>query len=121
MTLFLYFCSFFVFSQNVSNKYTPSGSSPERFPVFPNCENLQTTALENCFYDEVQRFVYQNFEVPENLKQNNYQGIVKILFEVDSKGVFKVLYVSSVEETLIQEANNVFDSRDRGSKKAGTI
>ena len=109
LTLFLSFCSFFVFSQNVPNKYASSGSSPERFPVFPDCENLQTTALENCFYDEVQQFVYQNFEVPENLKQNNYQGIVKVLFEVDSKGVFKVLYVSSVEETLIQEAKNVFD------------
>ena len=70
LTLFLSFCSFFVFSQNVPNKYASSGSSPERFPVFPDCENLQTTALENCFYDEVQQFVYQNFEVPENLKQN---------------------------------------------------
>jgi hypothetical protein len=108
-TLFLSFCSFFVFSQNATDIPSQSRASSERFPVFPNCENLQTIGLENCFYNEVQRFVYQNFKVPENLKQNNYQGDVKVLFEVDSKGIFKVLYVSSIEEALKQEAKSVFN------------
>ncbi len=108
LTLFLSFCSFFVFSQEVSINHQSKLVS-DLFPIFPNCENLQSKVLENCFYKEVQSFVYQNFEVPENLRQNNYQGIVKVLFEVDSEGVFKVLYVSSVEESLIQETKHVFN------------
>ena len=51
----------------VSNKET------EKFPIFPSCEGLQFQALETCFYNEVQDFVYNNYKVPENLKQNNFK------------------------------------------------
>ena len=53
-------------------------------------------------------FVFQNFEVPENLKQNNFKGNVDVLFEVDSNGVFKVIYVNAVDEDLIKETKRVF-------------
>ena len=106
--LLLFLCTFFAFAQDASNSSKQSGFSTERFPVFPKCENLHSKELENCFYNQVQDFVFQNFEVPENLKQNNFQGIVKVLFEVDVNGVFKVLYVNAVDETLVQEAKRVF-------------
>jgi len=63
--------------------------------------------MENCFYDHVQDFVYKNFKVPENLKQN-YKGSVDVIFEVDDKGVFKVIYINSNEEKLSDEARKVF-------------
>lgn len=85
-----------------------SDQSLERFPLFSNCENLESKALENCFYYQVQNFVFQNFEIPENLKQNNFQGNLKVLFEVDSNGVFKVIYVDAVDENLIKESKRVF-------------
>lgn len=106
--ILLLFYSFFIYSQDVNNSLVKSGLSAERFPVFPNCENLQSPALESCFYNEVQDFVFQNFEVPENLKQNNYQGSVKVLFEVDENGVFKVIYTDAVDENLILETKRVF-------------
>lgn len=81
---------------------------PERFPVFPKCENLESTALESCFYSKVQDFVFQNFVVPENLIKNNFSGNIKVLFEVDSNGNFKVIYANAVDEELIQEAKRVF-------------
>ena len=108
LTILLLFYSFFIYSQDVNNSSVKSSLSAERFPVFPNCENLQSPALESCFYSEVQDFVYQNFEVPENLKQNNYQGSVKVLFEVDGNGVFKVIYTDAVDENLILETKRVF-------------
>lgn len=80
----------------------------EQFPVFPHCENLQAKNLENCFYREVQNFVYDNFQVPENLKQNNYKGEVKVLFEVDANGEFKVIYVNTANDLLGEEAKRVF-------------
>lgn len=97
--------SLFAFSQETSIK---SGFTSEQFPVFPNCENLQSKKLEDCFYKEVQDFVYNNFEVPENLKQSNYKGEVKVLFEVDEKGEFKVIYVNTENEQLSVEATRVF-------------
>ena len=93
------FSALSAFSQE-SNSSIKQGFTSEQFPVFPNCENLQSKKLENCFYKEVQDFVFQNFEVPENLKQANYKGEVKVLFEVDANGEFKVIYVNAANDAL---------------------
>lgn len=95
------------FSQETYNSSVKPGFATEQFPVFPACENLQSKNMENCFYKEVQDFVYHNFEVPENLK-TNYQGEVKVLFEVDATGAFKVIYVNAENEALSEEAKRVF-------------
>ena len=107
-TLVLSFCFFAAFAQDVNTPPKQSGSSAGRFPVFPKCKDLDTASLEKCFYNEVQDFVFQNFVVPENLVKNNFQGNVKVLFEVDEKGDFKVIYVNAVDEALVQEAKRVF-------------
>ena len=66
-----------IFSASLINAQTPntksSESQDERFPVFANCKNLEHQDLEKCFYNEVQQFVYQNFQIPEGLKQNQYK------------------------------------------------
>lgn len=98
----------FAFSQENNNSSVKAGFTSEQFPVFPNCENLQSKKLENCFYKEVQDFVFQNFLVPENLKQANYKGEVKVLFEVDANGAFKVIYVNAANDALSEEAKRVF-------------
>jgi len=82
--------------------------SSEKFPVFPSCEQLQFQALETCFYNEVQDFVYNNFKMPEKLAQSNFKGNVIVLFEVDAEGNFKVQYVDAVDESLIAESKSVF-------------
>ncbi len=108
LVLLLSFCTFVAFAQDVNIESKQSAISAERFPVYPNCKNLQFAALENCFYYEVQDFVFQNFIVPENLVKMNFKGNVKVLFEVNSDGVFKVIYVDGVDENLIQETKRVF-------------
>jgi len=108
LTLLLSLCTFAAFAQEANESSKQFGSSPERFPVFPNCENLEAKVLANCFYNQVQDFVFQNFVVPENLVQNNFKGNIKVLFEVNEKGVFKVIYVNAVDDLLIQETKRVF-------------
>ena len=104
--------SLLIFAAFVMNAQTPDNnsaeSSDERFPVFPDCKDLQRQELEKCFYNEVQEFVYQNFKVPEKLKQNQYKGTIKVLFEVNDKGAFRILFVNSNNEELIAEAKRVF-------------
>jgi hypothetical protein len=102
--LFLY--AFFVNAQ-VPNA-VQSENSDERFPVFSSCKNLNGQDLENCFYNEVQQLVYHNFQVPRKLKQNQYAGMVKVLFEVDATGRFVILFVNSNNEELIAETKRVF-------------
>ena len=88
--------------------FAQENQSVEQFPVFSECENLNGNQLEACFYNHVQQHVYSNFKVADNLTQNNYQGIVIVLFEVNEKGVFKVQYVDSNEADLIEESKRVF-------------
>jgi hypothetical protein len=96
------------FAQEASTSSNQSLVSNNQCPSFPNCVNLQFQELEKCFYIEVQDFVFQNFVVPENLIQTNFRGSIKVLFEVDKNGFFKVIYVSAVDDSLIEEAKRVF-------------
>ncbi|MHC0445921.1 energy transducer TonB [Flavobacterium sp. 3-218] len=104
----LIFSFFIVSAQQKGNSSVQPGFTAEMFPVFPNCENLEGKKLENCFYKEVQDFVFANFQVPQKLKENNYKGAVKLLFEVNAEGEFKVIYVSAETEELSEEAKRVF-------------
>ncbi|PWA10153.1 energy transducer TonB [Flavobacterium laiguense] len=106
LTSLLFLCAFLVNAQ-VPNA-VQSGNTDERFPVFLSCENLHAQDLENCFYNEVQQFVYRNYQVPEKLKQNQYTGVVKVLFEVDPTGKFKIVFINSNNEELIAETKRVF-------------
>lgn len=108
LTLILFFCIIVAFAQDVVEVSKQSKLSTERFPVFPDCENEEVKALENCFYKQIQDFVFQNFVVPENLAQNNFQGTIKVLFEVDKNGVFKVIYVNGIDDALTEETKRVF-------------
>lgn len=109
-SLFVLFLCFFTILNYSQENNQSSGMvfNTQRFPVFPNCENLEAQALESCFYKEVQDFVFQNFVVPEDLMQNKFSGNVKVLFEVDVNGTFKVIYVNAVDEKLIVETKRVF-------------
>lgn len=80
----------------------------EQFPRFPECENLNGTALESCFNNQVHDLVYRTFQVPTDLKQKDYKGSVIVLFEVDDKGTFKTIYIDANEEQLVQEVKRVF-------------
>jgi hypothetical protein len=109
LALFLSFYSFISYSQEGGNNSNQVSSSSERFPVFSKCSNLTSSALERCFYNEVQDFVFINFEVPSHLKQSNSVDSFKVLFEVDTNGSFKVIYVNSPDEELIKETQRVFN------------
>jgi hypothetical protein len=98
LVIVLAFSTFSVFSQK----------SSEEFPVFPSCENTQSTDLENCFYNEVQQFVFTNFKVPNDLN-TDYRGSVVVIFEVTTEGKFVVQYVDANQESLQSEAKRVFE------------
>ncbi|MBK9223481.1 MAG: gliding motility protein RemB [Flavobacterium sp.] len=102
--LFLLFLFCFSFSKAQIAK-----KSSDQFPVFPDCVNQFDKELENCFFTQVQDFIYSNFKVPDNLVQTNYKGTVSVLFEVNEKGKFNVQYVDAVDDELVKESKRVFE------------
>jgi hypothetical protein len=83
-----------------------SQKSSEQFPVFQNCEGKNSLELEQCFYTEIQKFVFSNYKVPSN--SSTIKTAVNVLFEVDEKGNFKVQYVDAPNEELVAESKRVF-------------
>lgn len=88
--------------------YSQEKSQREQFPVFPDCESLQSRELELCFYNQLQDFVFNNFKVPQEITQKEYKGNVIVLFEVDTTGAFKVQYVDANDLSLVEESRKVF-------------
>ncbi|RXR20627.1 gliding motility protein RemB [Flavobacterium amnicola] len=84
--------------------------SQEKPPVFPSCQSSMNSDLVQCFYNQLQDFVYNNFKVPEIVNQKGFKGKVITLFEVDENGTFKVLYVDAVYPELIEESKRVFST-----------
>ncbi len=81
----------------------------EKYPVFPECENETITNLKSCFDSTLQNFVFENFNTPEIVSQEEYNGQLVVFFEVDREGNFKILYLDAVYKELKEEAQRVFD------------
>ena len=92
---------FFLFIQNLQAQ-----TNQEQFPLFKDCVAIKES--EACFYNTLQNFVYNNFKVPQDLKDQNYKGTVIALFEVDTLGSFKILYTDAAFKELSEETNRVF-------------
>src|SRR5690554_8027153 len=82
LVLSVFFISVTCFAQISSARY-------EKYPVFPQCANIEVDALENCFKNTLQTFVFDNFQVPQKVFSENYKGNVNVLFEVTKEGNFK--------------------------------
>ena len=98
--LILSFVSINVFAQDLQD-YNKS-------PVFLVCESESIQDLKACFNQQVAQYVYQNFNIPQIVTDENYTGRIVVLFEVDADGNFVVLYVDAIYNALKAEANRVF-------------
>lgn len=95
--LFLFVGNFLVWGQETN----------EQLPVFSNCENVTKEEQEACFYNTIQTFVYQNFKVPS--VDENTKGTIYAVFEVDTLGSFKPIYIDAPSKELKAEAEVIFE------------
>jgi len=73
-------------------------------PVFPNCKSVNEADAQTCFDQELQRFIYREFNA-----KSNYQGTVIVVFEVDQSGKFKPLYIDAGDAEITAECRRVFE------------
>ena len=106
MKYFFLLC-FFAFS--LSGIAQISDTQYEKYPVFPNCKEVSVDAMEQCFSQKLQQFIYDNFNVPKEVTEQNYRGNVSVFFEVTKEGKFKVLYVDGIYEELSAEVRRIFE------------
>ncbi|GAA4971750.1 gliding motility protein RemB [Algibacter aquimarinus] len=90
------------------NSYTQSNSYFEKPPVFPNCQSVAIDSLQQCFDNKVYTHIYENFKVPQKVLDEKYKGEAVVLFEVDTTGQFRVMYVDAMYSELKTEVKRVF-------------
>lgn len=86
-----------------------STSSLEKFPVFESCQEEDPLNLEVCFNQNLRNFIFDTFEIPDELSEKEYSGTINVLFEVNKEGKFDVLYVDSLHQSLKEETKRVFE------------
>ncbi|MBT8319004.1 MAG: gliding motility protein RemB [Gramella sp.] len=84
--------------------------SSEVYPEFPECEDIDFEAQEQCFNRTLVNYVIANFQLPEIVKAENYKGQLTIIFEVDEEGRFQLIYLDAAYEELKEEIKRVFAS-----------
>lgn len=96
----------FLFISLIGN--TQTLSTYEKPPVFSECDSLAVEQLKPCFNYTLNNFIFKNFQVPQIVTDEEYKGDVQVLFEVDKKGEFKVVYVDAIYDELKDETKRVF-------------
>lgn len=94
------FLSMFCNGQNISTYEKP--------PVFKECDSIAVNQLKSCFNYTLNKFIFENYKVPSILDEESFKGDVKVLFEVNKDGDFKVIYIDAIYDELKQEGHRVF-------------
>ncbi len=90
------FISFFGFSQQ------------EKSPFFESCKDQNIQQMESCFLDTLKQEIQAKIKIPDVVQRGNFQGNVRILFNVTPKGEFDIVYVNAPYTELKTEIHRVF-------------
>ncbi|WP_339836684.1 energy transducer TonB [uncultured Flavobacterium sp.] len=58
----------------------------EEIPMFPNCINVERSEGKNCFMQEMNNHIAQNFKYPRKAAKKNIQGRVTVMFVINYQG-----------------------------------
>lgn len=84
-------------------------SNFEKSPIFPGCESQPISELKTCFNNKINTHIYNSFKVPQITIDDDYNGEVQVLFEVNKEGEISILYVDAVYDELKEETKRVFE------------
>ncbi len=103
LLLLLYFATSFPFyAQSDQGNY-------EKYPVFDSCNEVAAADLPTCFKSTLIAKILENFEMPQTVIDQNYQGEMVILFEVTEAGTFEVLNIQATYYELRSALQKAFE------------
>ena len=86
-----------------------SFSQAEKYPVFEECDSTDIVQMEVCFKNNLKKLVVETIEIPQEVTDDKFEGNINIVFVVDNKGAFKIIYINSPYPSLKKEVQRVFD------------
>ncbi|MCF6349421.1 MAG: gliding motility protein RemB [Flavobacteriaceae bacterium] len=83
-------------------------SQNEKPPVYLGCEKETIEDMESCFFIKIKEAFKKDFQLPTIVTQENYKGVLRIVFNVTKTGELEVLYINAVYTELENEAKRIF-------------
>ncbi|TDN95605.1 protein involved in gliding motility RemB [Salegentibacter sp. 24] len=91
------------------NSKSQAQHNSQRFPQFPKCVDVDFLQKEACFKNTLRAFVLDNYQVPAEIRKEQYKGEVRVIFEVNQVGGFEIIYLDAVYPELKEEMVRVFE------------
>ena len=104
MTKYFWLVFFFLSVNAVSQNFD---GNQERFPRFEECENVLFEEEEACFNRTLKNKLMEEFVLPQEVSDSEYQGELVVLFEVTEEGDFETIYVDAMFEELEAEVERL--------------
>jgi protein TonB len=73
-------------------------------PVWPGCEGVSLAERDGCFRKKLISHITKNYKYPAEELKKNIQGVVKITFVVNKKGLIDIKSLSGGNKGLQAEA-----------------
>lgn len=104
LLLLFYFATYIPFyAQSDQGSY-------EKYPVFDSCQNVSAAEVPACFKSTLISKILENFEMPQTVIDQNYQGQMVVLFEVTKAGTFEVLNIQAAYDELRSALQKAFEA-----------
>ena len=83
--------------------------SSEVYPEFNQCETVEFQNQQSCFNQTLINFIISNFQIPQSVANNNFRGLLTVIFEVDKEGRFQIIYLDAAYDDLKNEMRRLFE------------
>ncbi len=79
----------------------------EKAPTLPGCERVAKEESKDCFKKKMRSHIAKNFHYPETAQDNNIEGRVLVLFNIDSNGNIANIRSRGPDRSLEEEAERI--------------
>ena len=93
---------------SIATRAQDLSENSEIYPQFDACENVSFAEQEICFKRNFLSEFTSRFQLPSKVSEENYSGLMTIIFEVDEKGEFQLIFIDVAYEELKEEVGKVF-------------
>lgn len=85
----------------------------DEFPRFEQCKYVSREESQQCFKQHLYLFIVRNFSYPESALYNGVQGIVNVVFKINTNGIVEILEVKGEHPILNNQARTIIERLPR--------
>lgn len=85
----------------------------DEFPRFEQCKDVSIEESQQCFKQHLYLFIVRNFSYPEAAMDKGLQGIVNVVFKINTNGIVEILEAKGEHPILNNHARTIIERLPR--------